>query len=217
MDSNSNEISRDGKAGNIKETEQQIKDKHRRGEVAWCFARERNWFVLEKECKDCKNYNDGKGWAVCDTCDPPFIDRWEQKMKARIKLNGNPLPQKNGEWWDLCTAEHVLVKSGEMRIIHLGVSVKPPAGYHFLVASRSSTPLKYGLIVANGIGIIEDNYCGDDDRLGLVVYATKAISIPKGTRIAQCTIVPKAPEFEWEVVDSMNEINRGGYGSTGEN
>lgn len=139
----------------------------------------------------------------------------KKKVVVKINTHGGKLPEKHGEWYDLCTAEDVYLDEGNMAIISLGVSVKPPKGYYFIVASRSSTPLKYGLMIANGIGIIEDTYCGDDDVLGLVVRATKDIYIDKGTRIAQMTIVQKAPEIEFEQVESMGEKNRGGYGSTG--
>lgn len=168
-----------------------------------------------RSCKDCKNY--GHGYAGCDSCDPwTGEDRFEvMKLPVKINLHGQPMPEKHGEWYDLASAEDANLVSGNMYIISLGVNVKPPKGYHFLVASRSSTPLKYGLIIANGIGIIEDTYCGDNDRLGLVVYATKSISIPKGTRIAQMTLVEKGPEMEFYPVESMNENDRGGYGSTG--
>lgn len=134
---------------------------------------------------------------------------------VKINTHGNPLPEKHGEWYDLSTSEDVYLDEGDMAVISLGVSVKPPEGYYFLVASRSSTPLKYGLNIANGIGIIESTYCGDDDVLGLVVYATKDIFIDKGTRIAQMTLVKKSPEIVFQQVESMGEENRGGYGSTG--
>lgn len=139
----------------------------------------------------------------------------KKKVTVKINTHGGKLPEKHGEWYDLCTSEDVYLDEGNMAIIKLGASVKPPRGYYFLVASRSSTPLKYGLIIANGIGIIESTYCGDDDMLGMVVYATKDICIDKGTRIAQMTLVPKAPEIEFKEVETMGEKNRGGYGSTG--
>ena len=137
------------------------------------------------------------------------------KVVVKVNLHLSTIPEKHGEWYDLRASETVHLNDGDMAIIKLGINVKPPEGYYFLVASRSSTPLKYGLIIANGIGIIEDTYCGDNDILGLVVYATKGTTIPKGARIAQTTLVRKSPEIEWLVVDSMEEADRGGYGSTG--
>lgn len=168
-------------------------------------------------CENCINYNHGLGTLACDFCDPMLgEDRFiMRRLPVKINLHGNPLPEKHGEWYDLCTAEDVSLHTGEMKIISLGINVKPPKGFHFLVASRSSTPLKWGLIIANGIGIIENTYCGDGDVLGLVAYATKAVTIPKGTRLAQMTLVCQGPEMDFEVVDTMAEADRGGYGSTG--
>lgn len=139
----------------------------------------------------------------------------DDKAVVKICTHGRPLPEKHGEWYDLAVSENITLEAGTTGIIKLGVSVKPPEGYYFLVASRSSTPLKYGLIIANGIGIIESTYCGDDDILGLVVYATRKVSLNKGARIAQMTLVPKSPEIVFDEVMEMGEENRGGYGSTG--
>ena len=139
----------------------------------------------------------------------------KKKVTVKINTHGGKLPEKHGEWYDLSTSEDVYLDEGNMAVISLGVSVKPPEGYYFLVASRSSTPLKYGLNIANGIGIIEDTYCGDDDILGLVVYATRKVSLNKGARVAQMTLVPKSPEIVFDEVMEMGEENRGGYGSTG--
>ena len=38
-----------------------------------------------------------------------------------------------------------------------------PQGYEAIIAPRSSTFKKYGILQANSIGIIDNSYCGDDD------------------------------------------------------
>lgn len=139
-----------------------------------------------------------------------------EPLKIKIKLDeGVSLPEKHGMWYDLAAAEDYDLKAGEIKIISLGCRIKPPEGYYALVASRSSTPLKYGLIIANGLGIIEYTYCGNDDVLGLVVYATRDVHIDKGTRLAQFTLTRWQLPFTFEQVDDMGYKSRGGYGSTG--
>ncbi len=125
------------------------------------------------------------------------------------------MPEKHGEWYDLSASETVSLHSGEIKLIPLGVSVEAPDGYYCHVVPRSSTCLKYGLLMANSVGIIEHDYCGDNDILQFPAYATRDITITKGTRLCQFRLVEQAPEIEFEVVEKMDRADRGGFGSTG--
>ena len=91
-----------------------------------------------------------------------------------------------------------------------------PDGYEAIIAPRSSTFKKWGIIQANGIGIIDNSYCGDDDIWMMPVWSTREIHIPAGTRIAQFRIQKKQPVINFISVDSLGTKNRGGFGSTGE-
>lgn len=125
----------------------------------------------------------------------------------------------HGVMCDLAASETVELKQGEVKIIPLGVSMKLPYGDFGIVVPRSSTCLKHGIMMANSIGIIENEYCGDGDVLGFVAYAIRDTVIEQGTRIAQFTPSPFAPDWNkiiFEEVESMGCADRGGYGSTGE-
>jgi dUTP pyrophosphatase len=91
-----------------------------------------------------------------------------------------------------------------------------PDGYFLGIFARSSTPLKRGLMVANGVGIIDSDYCGPDDEIKIqVLNITDApVKVARGDRLAQ-GIVLKSPRVEWEEVDEMRVPTRGGFGSTG--
>ena len=72
--------------------------------------------------------------------------------------------------------------------------------------------------MANSVGIIENEYCGDGDVWGFVAYAIRDTVIERGTRIAQFMPSPLAPDWDrivFEEVESMGCADRGGYGSTG--
>lgn len=84
-------------------------------------------------------------------------------MKVKINTHGNALPEVHGEWVDLCTAEDVTLDFLEYKIISLGVSIEIPAGYYAHVVPRSSTFGKWGILLANSMGVIENDYCGDGD------------------------------------------------------
>jgi dUTP pyrophosphatase len=120
--------------------------------------------------------------------------------------------------------------------IRTGLIVKPPEGFHFEMALRSSMPVKYGLMIPNGMGIIDPKYCGPNDELMLPIYkfgvGSEDVYIPSkvekvssnlvhslikpGDRIAQL-ILRKTNLFGWEdITDTpFNFESRGGFGSTG--
>lgn len=82
------------------------------------------------------------------------------------------------------------------------------------MAPRSSTFKKYGLLQTNGIGVIDETYCGENDHLMMSVYATRDCFVPAGERIAQFRIQPNQGRVEIVEVDHMEDGDRGGFGST---
>ncbi len=72
-------------------------------------------------------------------------------------------------------------------------------------------------MVANGVGVIDADYCGPDDEIKIqVLNITDApvtvTSAAIGWRRASCC---PAPACEWEEVAEMVTPTRGGFGSTG--
>ena len=136
-------------------------------------------------------------------------------MKIKINTHGNPLPQSYGDWTDLATSEEVCLGRGEYKNIPLGVSMELPAGYYAEVLPRSSTFKNWGILMVNSMGIIDNDYCGDDDIWNFAALATHYVKIPKGTRIAQFRIVKKGEPLEFAPVESLGNANRGGFGTSG--
>lgn len=129
-----------------------------------------------------------------------------------------PLPKRQTEGaaaFDLTARETVTIPAHGAGKVPLNVAVETPEGYFLLVAARSSI-YKKGLIVANGIGIIDPDFSGDDDEVnGLYYNVTDApVTIEKGERIAQGMFVPIL-SFDWEETERMEKKSRGGFGSTG--
>lgn len=120
-----------------------------------------------------------------------------------------------GEWYDLHIPHELSLDAGAWVIVNLGVCIELPEGYEAIIAPRSSTFRKYGVIMPNSIGIIDHAYCGDTDWWQLPLYAIRKTYIPEGARIAQFRIIPCQPECKIKVVDSMENESRGGLGSTG--
>jgi dUTP pyrophosphatase len=120
-----------------------------------------------------------------------------------------------GDWIDLRSAERVDMGAGQFRLISLGVSMKLPEGYEAHVLPRSSTFKKWGILMTNSMGIIDESYCGDCDVWKFPAWAMRNTTIFKGDRICQFRIVKKMPEVKFTEVEKMTDANRGGIGSTG--
>lgn len=120
-----------------------------------------------------------------------------------------------GDWIDLRCAEDVSMKKGEYYIIPLGIAMELPKGYEALVIPRSSTFKHYGIVCVNSMGMIDEAYCGDNDEWGFPALAMRDTMIRKNERICQFRIIEHQPDFEFEVVENLDNDNRGGFGSTG--
>lgn len=140
--------------------------------------------------------------------------------KIKIKYHEHSTKVKKieqGDWIDLCAAEDVTLSFGESKIISLGVAMELPEGYEAHLAPRSSTFKNFGIIMVNGIGIIDNSYCGDGDIWGFPTLCLKkeGTVIHRGDRICQFRIMKKQPEIKFEEVEFLTGKNRGGIGSTG--
>lgn len=141
-------------------------------------------------------------------------------MKVRIKRLDKSLPlpvyQTSGSvGFDIHAREDTVIPPRAISLIPGNVIVATPPGYMLLVSLRSSTPRKKSLHVPHGIGVIDNDYCGDDDEVKIQVYNASdgEVKVEKGERIAQGIFV-KVEKSEWDEVDSMGQ-SRGGFGSTG--
>lgn len=118
--------------------------------------------------------------------------------------------------FDLAARDDVTVQPREIKLIPSNVIVEVPQGYALILASRSSTPRKYGLMQPHGIGVIDLDYCGPEDEIKIQVYnfTDKDVQITKGDKIAQGLFM-RVDRLEFEEVEQFDSESRGGFGSTG--
>jgi dUTP pyrophosphatase len=118
--------------------------------------------------------------------------------------------------FDLAAAADVSIPAGAMALVPTGLVIEVPEGMFLGIFARSSTPLKRGLMVANGVGVVDSDYCGPTDEVKIAVYnATSApVSVHAGDRIAQ-GILLSAPRVRWQEDSTLRAEARGGFGSTG--
>jgi dUTP pyrophosphatase len=84
------------------------------------------------------------------------------------------------------------------------------------MAARSSLSFKKGLKQANGIGVIDSDFCGPNDEISIAVhnFTNEPVTVERGERIAQGLFV-KVEQAVWNEVAEMTAASRGGFGSTG--
>ncbi len=119
--------------------------------------------------------------------------------------------------FDLICRESAEIQAHSIALIPANVIVETPPGYTLMVCLRSSTPRKFGLMIPQGVGIVDNDYCGAEDELKIQVYnfTDKVVNVQRGTRIAQAVFV-RVDTARWNEVEEVNSASRGGFGSTGQ-
>lgn len=100
-------------------------------------------------------------------------------------------------------------------LVSTGMKCKLDPGSYLQLSVRSSSPLKYWLMMANGVGIIDADYYNNADNEGEIFFQIFNLSpfniqIKKGEAIGQGIIMP------WGITEddiAMGE-RTGGFGST---
>lgn len=118
----------------------------------------------------------------------------------------------------------------DFKLIPLGIAMQLPKGFEAIMVPRSSTYKKFGIIQSNSVGIIDNSYCGDEDEWKFPAIALRDTTIFEGERICQFKIQLSQKATFWQKlkwllssgieivkVETLNRVNRGGFGSTGTN
>ena len=113
-------------------------------------------------------------------------------------------------------AEEVEVLPGERVQMPSGVRVEPKVpGVAGFVYSRSGLGAVKGLVVAQGVGVIDADYRGEI-VVWLLNTSGKPVVVKRGERVAQLVFQPVC-RLEPRAVDALSETTRGsgGFGHTG--
>lgn len=160
--------------------------------------------------------------AKCETSGYVCVeDAYTDMQKIKIKYFDKEIDKLEyigggkSNWIDLRSAETVYLKKGEFSLIPLGVGMKLPDGYEANIVPRSSTYKNFKILQTNCFAVIDNSYSGDADEWKLPVIAMEDTTINKNDRICQFRINKIQPEIEFEEVEHLDEVSRGGIGSTG--
>lgn len=140
------------------------------------------------------------------------------KFERVSKYPDAQLPEratKGSAGYDFFVAEDTIIGPGEIVLVPTGVKAQIDEGYWLELAVRSSTPRKLGLILANGIGIVDSDYYNNPDNEGHIMFqvyniTNKTVTLGKGNRIGQGVFVPYSLTDD----DNIERIRTGGFGST---
>ena len=121
----------------------------------------------------------------------------------------------NGDWIDLRASVGGSFKKGDFALIDLGVSMRLPEGYEAHIAPRSSTFKHWGIIQCNSVGVVDNSFSGTNDVWKMPCFFTRDTVIEPNDRICQFRIEKIQPQIKFEEVEHLDEVSRGGIGSTG--
>ena len=115
-----------------------------------------------------------------------------------------------------CLSEPVTIAPGEIKMIPTGLTAEPDeTDIALLIYPRSGLSAKYGVSLANCVGVVDSDYRGEW-FIPLINHSKSPFTVEPAMRIAQ--LIPTRiiiPDIE--VGDSLSETQRGegGFGSSG--
>src|SRR6187200_1052443 len=149
------------------------------------------------------------------------VTRYADLMRLKItRLDPTlPLPgygTSEAAGFDLAASHDIVIQPGQIALVRTGLIIEVPAGHFLGIFARSSTPLKRGLLVANGVGVIDPDYSGPNDEVMVQVlnFTQNEVQVHRGDRLAQGIVLP-APRVTWDEVETIRQTTRGGFGATG--
>ena len=141
-------------------------------------------------------------------------------MQVKLKLfdKSLPVPQYQTEKAaaiDLYSRVNVTLPPLAVTRVPLNVALQIPDDHFVLITARSSL-YKKGLMMANGVGVGDADYCGDDDEYQAPLYnfTSQPVVVKKGERLVQIMVLPRS-KVNIELVSKLSHPSRGGFGSTG--
>jgi dUTP pyrophosphatase len=118
--------------------------------------------------------------------------------------------------FDVCVSVDASIDAHGHQYVPTGLIINAPKGHFVLVAARSSL-IKRGLILANGVGIVDPDFCGPADEIKLSLYnlSGQTVHLKAGDRLAQALFLPIPAKPIILQAPAVGE-SRGGFGSTGD-
>lgn len=135
------------------------------------------------------------------------------RIEGEIKLPKRSTAKSAG--YDFIVPEDTVCKSHEITMVKSGVKASFPEGETLLLFNRSSNPKKKGLIILNGVGVVDSDYYNNPDNEGEIAglfynMLDEDVTLKAGDKMMQGVFV----EFKTIDDDKAEGERFGGFGST---
>lgn len=135
-------------------------------------------------------------------------------LNDKAQMPRQATPESAGA--DLCSSESMTIYPNDIRLVHTGLQMDIPKGYHVEVRSRSGLALREGVFVLNSPGTVDSDYTGE---IGVILCnaGKEPFNIDVGDRIAQMVVIHhEVPSFTLvKEIQKDTERGSGGFGHTG--
>ena len=137
----------------------------------------------------------------------------------RVKGIEFAMPKRSTKYsagYDFTNPEEVTIEPNKIAYIKTGIKAAMYRNEALILANRSSNPKKKGLVLINGIGLIDADYYNNPDNEGEIAFAfmnitDEPITIEAGEKLGQGFFV----DYHITDDDKANGERFGGFGSSG--
>lgn len=138
-----------------------------------------------------------------------------KKLNDKAKLPCRATADSAGADLCACIDADTVLMPGERKLIPTGIAIAVPMGFGGFVFPRSGLSSKFGVSLANCVGVIDSDYRGEV-KVPVINHSAEPYTIKDGERIAQLVIMP-VDLCEYGFCDELEKTERGegGFGSTG--
>lgn len=129
------------------------------------------------------------------------------------------LPERstlNSAGYDFFALDDIRFPAETITRVFTGVKCELMPNQVLILANRSSNPSKKGLVLLNGIGVVDADYYGNSDNDGEIAFEfynmlNEPVEIKKGEKLGQGLILA----FDKTEDDYVTNVRKSGWGSTG--
>lgn len=133
-----------------------------------------------------------------------------------VSINIPKRASKDSAGYDFEIIERLEIKPGEIKLAPTGLRILMPKNEVLLVFPRSSLAIKKGLMMSNGVGVVDADYYGSENEGHLMIplynFTNETVVIEQYERVAQGIFTNF---YKTTGDDDNNTIRLGGFGSSG--
>ena len=137
----------------------------------------------------------------------------------RVKGMKFDMPKRSTKYsagYDFTNPEEVTIEPNKIAYVKTGIKASMYRNEALILANRSSNPKKKGLVLINGIGLIDADYYNNEDNEGEIAFAfmnitDEPITIQAGEKLGQGFFI----SYHITEDDQADRDRFGGFGSTG--